>query len=136
MNPGFRHICFADDDPDDHLVFSTAFEETFPGTALYSFYRCDELLGFLNDENRPLPDMIFLDLNMPGNDQFECLRMIKQTPRLQHIQVVIYTTSNYYKNAEEAIRNGAFRYIHKPSSFGELKSILKELLSSYSSPGN
>src|SRR5690348_12320526 len=106
MNHHFKHICFADDDPDDHLVFSTAFDEAFPGVALYPFYHCEELLAFLNDENRPLPDMIFLDLNMPGNERFDCLRTIKKTPRLQHIQVVIYTTSNYYKDAEEALRSG------------------------------
>lgn len=136
MSHRFRHICFADDDPDDHLVFSTAFEETFPDSALYSFYNCEELLAFLNDANRPLPEMIFLDLNMPGNGKFECLRAIKQTPRLQPIQVVIYTTSNYYKNAEEALRSGACRYIHKPASFEELKTILRELLSSYGSTDN
>ena len=136
MNHPLHHIYFADDDPDDHLVFTTAFEETFPEMTLHSFYHCSELLALLNDEGHPLPDLVFLDLNMPGNEKFECLRAIKQAPRLKTVEVVIYTTSNYYKDADEALRNGAFRYVHKPSSFTELKSILKELLSPYSSTDN
>jgi CheY-like chemotaxis protein len=136
MNPRFNHVCFADDDADDHLVFATALNETFPAVALYPFYNCTELLAFLNDENRPLPDMIFLDLNMPGNEKNECLLTIKQTLRLKDIPVVIYSTSNYNKDVELALSNGAYKYITKPASFGEVKELINRLISSYGSTDN
>ena len=75
MHRRIQHICFADDDPDDQLIFVTVMKENFPFIRVETFYHCNALLKFLNDEINPLPDMIFLDLNMPGNDG-KCLSAI------------------------------------------------------------
>ncbi|MES1220464.1 MAG: response regulator, partial [Bacteroidota bacterium] len=88
------HICFADDDADDHFIFSTVMSEQFPSIELTQFYHCDKLVGFLKDETQPLPDLIFLDYNMPGNDGNQCLQWIKRTARILDIPVIIYSTSS------------------------------------------
>ena len=126
-----NHICFADDDPDDHLVFSTVMDELFPFIRLNSFYDCNDLVKYLNDENSRLPDILFLDYNMPGNDNNECLLFIKKTARLSHIPVIIYSTSDYHKLIDESYRQGADKYIIKPNSFDGVKTIVKQTISEF-----
>src|SRR5215475_5958880 len=109
-------ICLADDDEDDHYVFATILKDINSGIALHGFRHCDKLIDYLNDDNSPLPDLIFLDMNMPGNDGHECLRLLKKTARLMHIPVVMYSTSAASSGIEECYKNGAFRYIVKPNS--------------------
>ncbi|MEJ0106248.1 MAG: response regulator [Bacteroidota bacterium] len=131
MSHSINHICFADDDADDHLVFSTVMNELFPFITLNSFYDCNELVKYLDDENGQLPDIIFLDYNMPGNDGNQCLQLIKKTARLLHIPVIIYSTSNYEKLINESYKLGAYKYIVKPSSFDEVKTTVRLAISDY-----
>ena len=131
MNELIRNICFADDDPDDQLIFTTVIKENFPSVRLNTFYHCDDLLKFLNDPEHPLPDMIFLDLNMPGNDGNACLQIVKATARLMHIPVVMYSTSAYEKDIDRSMNQGAFKYIVKPTSFNEIKARLEDVFLAY-----
>jgi len=135
MGHKINHVCFADDDPDDHLVFSTVMDELFPFIRLNSFYDCNALVKYLNDENNPLPDIIFLDYNMPGNDGNECLQLIKRTARFLHIPVIIYSTSDYNKLIDESYKKGAYKYIVKPNSFDGVKTTLTQTIYEYEMSG-
>ena len=126
-----EHICFADDDPDEHLIFSDAIGEFFPSIKVSSFYRCSDLIDYLNDENKPLPDIIFLDYTMPGNDGNQCLQLIKKTARLLHIPIIIYSTSDYRKFIEASYNQGAYKYIVKPDRFEKVKSTMKQVFAEY-----
>ena len=132
MNPSINHICHTDDDPDDHLIFSTVLKEIFPEATLFPFYNCGELLQFLKEENTELPEIIFIDQNMPGNRGNECLQEIKQMARTCNIPVVLYSTSGEPKTIDKAIGLGAYKYIIKPSTFGETKVVISEILSTLS----
>lgn len=71
-----------------------------------------------------LPDIIFLDMNRPCKNGFECLVEIRQSERFKMIPVIIISTSldeNIIKSLHE---NGAFFYIKKPSLFAHLKMLL------------
>ena len=131
-----QHICFADDDADDQLIFVTVIKENFPFIQVETFCHCDALLKFLNDEKKSLPDMIFLDLNMPGNDGNACLQLLKQTARLMNIPVVMYSTSGYERDIVKSINQGAYRYIVKPTSFKEIKDRLDEVFLAYEELGD
>ena len=122
-----KHIYFADDDPDDFFLFkSTLFE--IDNAVLVSYFRhCDELLKNL-ESSAELPDIIVLDLNMPGNDGQRCLIILKTDSRLQHIPVVMYSTSNHELAIKTAYSNGAHKYIVKPNSIEKLKTILNDIL--------
>jgi DNA-binding NtrC family response regulator len=122
-----KHICFADDDPDDHLIFSVIMRDAFPSINIDFFYDCTALLNHLSDKNKRLPDVIFLDLNMPGNDGNGCLRLLKSSAAFLNIPVVIYSTSDFYRDITQSFQYGAYRYIVKPSSFTQLENELKEI---------
>ena len=70
-------IFLADDDPDDHLLFSMALNKADPSVILTSFYNCTELFTYI-EKPGDLPDVIFLDLNMPGLGGLETCRALRE----------------------------------------------------------
>src|SRR5437870_7151396 len=72
-----KQIFYADDDENDHFFLTNTIEELFPSIVVKSFYYCEKLLEHLKDERNELPDIIFLDQNLPGMSGTECLRIIK-----------------------------------------------------------
>ena len=86
------------------------------------------LMNMLHDETRGVPDLIFLDLNMPNKTGRECLEMIRREARLKTIPVVIYSTSSSPKDIDETFEGGANLYVRKPYSFKELQLISRKIL--------
>ena len=82
----------------------------------------------MNSETENLPDLIFLDLNLPIMNGFECLDIIRSTPHLKNLMIAIYSTSSADRDIEETFKKGANIYIKKPSSFNELKKSLKQVV--------
>jgi DNA-binding NtrC family response regulator len=68
------------------------------------------------------PDVMLLDLKMPGMDGLEVLRRIKRSHA--QIKVVILTGHGSHKDAEIAQRLGAFGYLQKPSAIEEIVQTL------------
>lgn len=121
------HILLADDDESDRLLFTDAFAELKINTIVNTVNNGVQLMEWLNKEsNRRLPQLIFLDLNMPRKDGMECLKEIKRNEKLKDISIAIYSTSDNKKDIEETFHNGANVYITKPSSFNKLKKILEK----------
>ncbi|MFN7099000.1 MAG: response regulator [Flavobacterium sp.] len=128
MNTDFINICLADDDEDDRLFFTDAFEELKMKTNVMTFNDGVELMDYLNHGDSILPNVLFLDLNMPKKNGVECLLEIKQNEKLNDIAIAIYSTSSSEEHIEETFVNGANIYIKKPSDFDDLKKILSEVV--------
>jgi CheY-like chemotaxis protein len=69
-----------------------------------------------------LPELILLDLNMPGLDGRDVLKALKQDPVLRIIPVVIFTTSANARDVEECYRLGANGYFTKPLAYRDLEN--------------
>jgi CheY-like chemotaxis protein len=117
------YILLADDDKADRLLFKEAFEELEVKTIVHSVNNGAQLMEYLN-KNPLLPNLVFLDLNMPGKNGLECLKEIRGTKRLKDIAIAIYSTSASEKDIEETFHNGANVYIKKPNDFSTLKQVL------------
>jgi CheY-like chemotaxis protein len=126
-NGSFRMI-LADDDADDRDFFAEAMAEVADKIRLDYAEDGVDLLNLLNDEDRLLPHLIFLDLNMPNKSGRECLDAIRENERLKNIPVIIYSTSSSSKDIDETFKKGANLYVRKPSSFTELVSIAQQVL--------
>ena len=85
-------------------------------------------MQYLNDTNSVLPDVLFLDLNMPRKNGIECLLEIKKNERFSDIAIAIYSTSSSEEHIEETFINGANIYIKKPNDFNTLKKILSDVV--------
>jgi len=75
----------------------------------------------------PLPDLILLDLKMPGIDGFEVLRQVKAAPILRRIPVVILTSSREEGDRAMSYDTGANSYLVKPVSFEGMLEIVRKI---------
>src|SRR6187402_3818371 len=121
-------ITLADDDEDDRLFFTDAFEELKINTIVNTVNNGRELLEFLNHPETVLPNIIFLDLNMPILNGIDCLKEIRRNDKFNDIAIAIYSTSSSDQDVENTFVLGANIYIKKPSNFNELKKILSDVV--------
>ena len=121
-------ILLVDDDEDDRQFFADALEGIGLNTELRQLENGKSCMEYLLQETENTPDLIFLDLNMPIMNGFECLEAIRRTPHLKDLLVAIYSTSSAERDIEKTFEKGANIYIKKPSSFSELKKSLKQVV--------
>ena len=122
------NLVLADDDMDDCIFFKEALEELPYETELTAVKDGLELFRLLALEGRPLPDAIYLDLNMPCKTGSECLVEIKQNERLKDVPVFIFSTSFNPEVVSQLREKGADYYIRKPSDFSDLKKVILKSL--------
>lgn len=118
------HIFLADDDVDDCLLFQEALDELSLGVQLFTVHDGEQLMDQLIKSNDALPDIIYLDLNMPRKNGFACLHEIKNDETLKSTPVIIFSTSFDQANADLLYKNGAHYYICKPTEFSQLKKVI------------
>ena len=109
-----------DDDIDDQDLFIEAVSEVDKTIKCMSVSNCEEALDLLRNKKINLPDMIFLDLNMPRLNGKQCLAELKKEAHLAHIPVIIYSTSSEKRDIEETSRLGAAHFLTKPNKFEDL----------------
>lgn len=120
-------ICLlVDDDDDDKEIFCLALEQIDPTITCHTASDGREALRILSNKS-VLPDYIFLDLNMPQMDGKECLKEIKKQAPLNHIPVIIFSTSSAQKDMDETKKLGATSFITKPPLVSELAKKLTEV---------
>ncbi len=121
-------VFLADDDEDDCFLFTKAFREVALSTKLTTLHDGEELMKCLTKIPGQLPDILFLDLNMPRKNGFECLAEIKQNKNLKDLTVIILSTSLQSEVADKLFLNGADYYMRKPSTFAELKKLIQNAM--------
>ena len=119
-----------DDDPDDVDLFLEAISEISQTITCLSAKDGRDLLGKLASGEIINPDIIFLDVNMPDMNGWECLANLKSNADFKSLPVIMYSTSSAKKDAEKALELGALGFYEKPTSFLILKEFLKILATS------
>jgi len=121
------HILLADDDKDDHFFFDRALQTlTFP-VSLKTVFNGEQLMAYLLNNTAGLPEVIFLDINMPRKNGIESLAEIKTNETLKRIPVIIYSTSLQDEIADALYQKGAHYYLQK-CEFSELKKRIPIIL--------
>ncbi|MBJ7882108.1 response regulator [Gelidibacter salicanalis] len=128
MQEDYTYVVLADDDEDDRLFFVEAFEELKIQTRVDIYKDGVALMDALNVPDSVLPNILFLDLNMPKKSGLECLIEIKSNNRFKDIAIAIYSTSASEEDIENTFVQGANIYIKKPSDFKILKKILSDVV--------
>ena len=130
MDSRVIRLLLADDDKDDCVLFKDALEELALPVTLEIAGDGEMLMEILNDGERQLPDILFLDLNMPRKNGFECLLEIKRVNHLFDLPVIIFSTSFDPDIVEMLQKKGARHYIRKPNEFGKLKAAINRAIGS------
>ncbi|RZJ92725.1 MAG: response regulator [Chryseobacterium sp.] len=134
MNPNIeqntkRHIYLADDDIDDREIFVDAVKAVDASVVLREAEDGVELMNILTTFSDMVPEIVFLDLNMPRMSGFECLEEIrKQDGAIRNLNVIVFSTSQDPQNIEKAKALGADFYAVKPDNFEMLKKFLSDVL--------
>lgn len=125
----FRYrLLLADDDIDDCIFFREALEE-LPFTSNLSIVNDGvELMRLLAGKLTNLPDMLFLDLNMPRKTGYECLSELKQHETLKDLPIIIISTSFEHDMVNLLYKNGADFYLRKPGDFSILKQHIHQAI--------
>lgn len=118
------NIVLADDDIDDCRFFDRALKELSISCNLKIVMDGEELMQLLTTETAEIPDVLFLDINMPRKSGTECLEEIKKIERLKNLPVVILSTSNSTEKIILHFEIGAKVYIQKPKDFSQLKQVI------------
>lgn len=123
----YKNILQIDDDTDDCEFFQEALQCI--SNALYTCINNPVEAMQKLIQNEIVPDVIFLDLNMPVMSGMEFLEKIKKKETLKNIPVIIFSTSQLQDIRSKALSQGAHDFITKPSDFNELKKILSHSIS-------
>lgn len=123
----YKNIYLVDDDSDDADVFIEAINSLDKNINCLGECNPVKALEFLKN-TQILPDLIFLDYNMPVMNGNEFIEKIRAVEALRQIPVILL--SSYSEDAAEQLCSihDTERYITKPSSFNELTAVLKSIL--------
>lgn len=122
------HVLLAEDDKADRLLFSEVLEELPVSVELTTVADGEELIDWLTRQGSQLPDVLFLDLNMPRRNGYAALSIIKRDRVLQDLPVIIFSTASDEDNTKQAYKDAAHYYIHKPTDFSKLKLLIYKAL--------
>ncbi|MBT1707386.1 response regulator [Fulvivirgaceae bacterium PWU5] len=127
-------ILYAEDDVDDYGFFEETLARVYPVATCMNARNGREVLDIL-DASAILPDLIFLDINMPTMDGKSCLKSIKTDPRLKSIPVIIYTTSSNERDREQCLQLGAENYLIKPYGLAAAEPLIRAVLQPFIEQG-
>lgn len=125
-------ILLVEDNPADVELAAIAIKQSRPEVAIHVVHTGDDAVAFLHRQgdyqDAPVPDLVLLDLNLPGRAGTEVLDVIKSDAALQMIPVIMFSNSNAASDVEAAYRNGANAYLLKPMEYAEIKEAIGNLL--------
>lgn len=121
-------VLLADDDKDDAEIFQEALENACPSAYFVRTPNGSKVFEYLGNPENRIPDIIFLDLNMPEMNGWQCLAKLKNTGAYQSIPVIMYTTSSNPRDKQIAYDLNAHGLITKPSNPKILEKVLETII--------
>ena len=115
-------VLLVDDDPEEHELFSSALKKYDSRITCVSVKSLESFFHI-----NFVPDVIFLDMNMPQTDGIVCLRKIKETIKFKDIPVYLYSTASHTHRKNESSELGALRWITKPKNIIGYSQLFEEL---------
>ncbi|WP_317175822.1 response regulator [Halomontanus rarus] len=122
-------ILLIEDNPGDIRLTQEAFREAEFDVRMYTATDGMKAIDFLRDEASLCPNLVLLDLNLPRKDGFEVLEEIKADPELEHLPVLVLTSSTAREDVISSYEQHANAYLTKPDSpgsFVELAQTIEE----------
>lgn len=116
-------ICVIDDHPENVFILQDRLEKA--GFEIITAYDGKNGLEKIREE---LPDLVLLDVMMPGVSGFDVCRSITKDDLTKHIPVILLTALTGTEDLEEGLQAGAFDYIKKPFNRAELLARIKAAL--------
>ena len=123
-------VLIVDDDERDVLLIKKALAASDWEFTVHTECTGDDALAYLRrvDPSVELPDVVLLDLNMPGRSGHEVLGELRSDPKTESLAVVIFTTSDQPCDMALAFQNRAQCFVTKPSTLAEFYQLVDQVL--------
>lgn len=125
-------ILLVEDSTADAELTLIAIRQEWPQVSVHVVDNGDDALAYLRGEgdhtDAVRPDLILLDLNLPGRDGTEISAILKADEHLMTIPIIIFSNSNSDRDVQDAYRSGANAYLAKPMEYTDIKECLSVLL--------
>jgi CheY-like chemotaxis protein len=128
VNSLYRRLFIIDDDIEDQEIFMEALKEVDSSVQCFAAISGEDAFKQLEKDVIVLPDLFFLDMNMPKLNGKQVLSEIKKNKNLKSIPVIMYSTSFAPRDIQEIKNLGAAHHLLKPSRFDDLCNALKNVL--------
>ena len=125
MNHSF--IALVEDNADDEALTMRALKKHSIANDIVVLRDGVEALEYLLAPDRPLPQLVLLDLNLPRINGLEVLQRLREEPRTKLLPIVILTSSNEERDLIEGYRLGVNSYVRKPVDFVQFSDAVRQL---------
>lgn len=125
-----RLVCLVEDDPHDVELIRAALKEVAGDPEVAVFRSAMEAMDALvgpGAGTRRLPDLVLIDLKLPGVRGLELVRTLRSQARTKRIPLVAFTSSKEPGDIRDAYAAGATSYAVKPVSFDEFRAVVRTL---------
>jgi CheY-like chemotaxis protein len=132
-----KQILIGEDDIDDQEILEEIFLSIDSKLNLTFINDGQKIVSFLeNTTVENIPGLIILDYNMPHLNGAEILKSLQQNEQVKNVPKIIWSTANADGFKNTCLQLGACEYLVKPSSFANLRSMIKRMLSFFEANGN
>jgi two-component system KDP operon response regulator KdpE len=128
---GNRKILIVDDDPDVRMAMHVRLK-----AEKYDTFFATDALTSIAEARKQQPELIILDLGLPGGDGYAVIERLKRHPALAVIPIIVVSARDLHANKERAIAAGATVYLQKPVNNAELLAIIRQTLGEPEMPGD
>lgn len=125
-------LLYVEDDPGAVNLFRSILADIAPGSQVFVFGAGRPAMSFLRREapyaDAPVPDLVVLDLNLPGDNGMEILKTIRRDTRLAKLRTLFFTTSDSPSDQRQANDLGALAFIRKPIDLDDFEQAMHHML--------
>lgn len=122
------YIALVDDDPDEEDFFQIALDFLEIDCQFKFFSKAHDFVAYIEEEGAVLPNIVFVDMNMPEINGKELIQKLRKDPKFDNIQAMIYTAHISDREKEIMKAMGILEFFIKPTEFSELTVMLKEMI--------
>jgi CheY-like chemotaxis protein len=121
-----HHVLMADDDKDHAMLFERILRKEYPDLKISYVQDGQQLIQFLHLNQ---VDLLFLDINMPCKNGYECLQDIRKDPSLKDLPIIVYSSSAHLSDIQKSFLYKADFYLVKPFITDHLRTAVQMILS-------
>lgn len=120
-------VVLIEDSLADATLLQAAVQQSAISMPMHHIEDGQSALDYLRNESNPLPDMVLLDLNMPGKSGHDVLEEIRADSRLRRLPVVVLTSSEDERDIGRCYDQHANAYVVKPMGLSGFRKVADSL---------
>ena len=128
MNKEYLNVILVDSNEGNRFFFKKIFKDLKIGIKILTFENGEELMNYLNCQQVLIPEILFMEKDIPKKSSLDCLEEIKSVIRFDQMVITIYSKYLSPDEEENIFVKGANIIMEKPDNYVDLKKVLSEII--------